>query len=71
MFINIEANKAAYDRTLNACTMQIEQLSSVWKDVMSGVVFEISIGSLIAHLLERLSKIVLDKVGEFLFVVLK
>jgi hypothetical protein len=44
--------------------MQIEQLASVWKEVMSGVVFEISIGSLVAHLLHLLANIVLSKEGK-------
>lgn len=41
--------------------MQIEQIASIWKEVMSDTVFEISIGALVAHLLHLLSNIVLAK----------
>jgi hypothetical protein len=41
--------------------LQIEQLASVWKEVMSNVVFELSIGSLVAHLLHLLSNAVIVK----------
>jgi len=41
--------------------MQIEQIALVWKEVMADVVFEISVGSLVAHLLHLLSNIVLSK----------
>ncbi|KAI6171437.1 hypothetical protein M3Y97_01044300 [Aphelenchoides bicaudatus] len=61
LFTNINAKRAACDRILNACTMQIEQLAKVWREVMSGVVYELSIGSLVAHLLHLLSNTVLQK----------
>ncbi|KAI6229608.1 hypothetical protein M3Y95_00548900 [Aphelenchoides besseyi] len=61
IFLSAETNKQVVERTLSSCTMHLEQLHSVWKEVMSDVVFELTMGTLVAHFLSLLAKIVLSK----------
>lgn len=41
--------------------MQLEQLEGVWREVMSLEVFELTMGALVAHLLNEIAKLILEK----------
>ncbi|KAI6233811.1 hypothetical protein M3Y99_00872400 [Aphelenchoides fujianensis] len=61
LFMSAQTNRQTVERTLNACTMHLDQLHSVWKEVMSDIVFELTMGTLVAHLLGLLAKLILSK----------
>ncbi|CAD5210636.1 unnamed protein product [Bursaphelenchus okinawaensis] len=64
LFVNIDAtpsNRERVEKTLNGSLMELSKIRSVWSDVMSDSVLEISLGVLVSHLLSLVTKTILSK----------